>query len=118
MGAAFRILVVSRDAGPLAEAMTDDLAGMGLEGVLVTPVAPCELAPELLEAQELVLCSAPDELEQVFALTSVRAYTINEYLGRSEDAMLEPSDAARQLTQQIGRELESDPARPGAAARD
>ena len=118
MGAPFRILCVARDAAPLAEAMTEELCGMGLEGVQVTPAAPCELAPEMLEAAELVLCEEPDILERAMELSAVRAYTLREYLGISEGAELEVPEAARQLCNQIGRELESDPARPGAAARD
>lgn len=163
MGAAFRILCVSRGgafrAPLIAQAMAAALSGMGLEGVQVVPAglhaalhhepalaealaslggevpegSPRELTAEMLEEAELVLCTGPLELAEVMALTSVRAYTVLDYLGRTDgtEAALEahcelhPAERAgllaalaRHLAEQIGREVESDPARPGAAARD
>lgn len=163
MGAAFRVLCVSRGGAfrsPLiALAMAGELAGMGLEGVEVRAAGlhaavryepalpealgslglevpdgqPREVTAEMLEDAELVLCTGSTELDQVLDLTSVRAYTVLDYLGRNEgtEAALEPecdlhpveragrlAALARHLVEQIGRELESDPARPGAAARE
>lgn len=163
MGAAFRILCVSRGgalrAPMLTATLATELAGMGLEGVEVVSAGlhtasqfdpalaqglnaigaepptglPREVTPEMLEDAELVLCVGPAELEEVLELTSVRAYTLLDYLGRTEgtEPALDPAAdllpveraarleaLARHLAEQIGRELESDPARPGAAARD
>ena len=163
LGAAFRILCVSRGgafrAPLIAQAMAVELAGMGLEGVQVTAAGlhaalrydpelaealasvgadapdgtPREVTAELLEDAELVLCAAAADLDRVLELTQVRAYTVQDYLGRSDGAEpaleatcdLHPVERggrlaalARHLVEQIGRELESDPARPGAAARD
>ena len=115
MAAAFRVICVSL---PLVEGLSEELAGMGLEGVEVSLLTAAELQRERLEAAELVLCAAPSEVERVLEVAAVRVYTVREYLGIPEEADLDPIDAVRQLTQQIGRELESDPARPGAAARD
>lgn len=155
MGAAFRILCVSRAgalrAPAIAQAMAAELAGMGLEGVQVAAAGlhaalrydanlpeppdgtPLEVTAEMLEDAELVLCATAADLDAVMELTSVRAYTVQDYLGRTEGAepaLEDPCDLhpveragrlaalARHLVEQIGRELESDPARPGAAARD
>lgn len=162
MPATFRILVVSERArmvAPmLAATLSAELAGMGLEGAEVLsagldatgelvpavgeglsglgldPAVPSSgCTPELLETAELVLCIGPTVLDQVMALSSVRAYDLLDYLGRpggSEPALdtavaMPPVERAgrlqalaRAVTEQVGRELESDPARPGAAARE
>ena len=124
-----------RSAGLFASACFDPALGDALAALGADPPdgAPREVTADLLEEAELVLCVAQQELEQVLTLTSVRAYTLLDYLGRSEasepaldpGATLSPIERAdrlaalaRHVAEQIGRELESDPARPGAAARD
>lgn len=112
------------------QGLGEALASLGIEGPEGTPR---EVTAELLEDAELVLCAGEGDLDRVMEITSVRAYSILDYLGRTEgtEEALDPESAmhpveragrlnglARHLVEQVGRELESDPARPGAAARD
>jgi hypothetical protein len=121
-------------AGLDATGELDPAVGEGLSGEGIDPPAPASgCTPELLESAELVLCVGPTTLDQVFGMASVRAYELLDYLGRpagsdpalDADQPLSPVERAgrlaglaRAVAEQVGRELESDPARPGAAARE
>lgn len=136
MPAAFRILIASEEvalAPQLASILEAELEGMGLVGVEAEAVMLQGVTPERVEAAELVLCVGERALQAVGEAGNARAYELLDYLGRTPgtEPALDPAAGmlpveraealgalARQLVEQIGRELESDPARPGAASRD